>query len=561
MTIVQIAAVAAATVGIVDQDMLTVAEGFTRIRHQQIYESYDWTAAQDIISEAVTAQNYFIELPNAERVISARWASASGVTNFLDPVSESYLFESLPELIQELGRSQGTPKYYIARYLPETQNMAVAITPIPDADGSAIFLIKRKFDGSATEPLIPNIDETLVAFVVSDLWEFLRQVGKATAKRQEATALLQAVQQRDTPAPPKPRTSKILTASGSTLSELADSVCQITGQWTPDYRESVKERIRRNYQLLYDMYMLPESIIIGNVPLQPGQQQVVLPHLFDRVVAVRTNKGGPLTQVTPVENREIQYFFGTTYDIFEQNGEPVFYTMLPTLGTSSLPPFREPVQVASLANSQGGPLMRHPHPGANPDTGVEVFIKGESGGAEVNERVAIVDGATPGPGPTPIDAGWATSVYSYDTPLVITKPDTKGIIQVRGAISKLMLLEIGPEEHERKHLRIWLLPNLGSAGNVDVPGSVLVCGKRKMSPLIDEGDSPQLRNVSNILINATASDMLQVSNPDLSAKLAQQAAAQTQALITAETAQNAYTPRIVPFTENYNRRGYLTTIP
>lgn len=549
MNILQIAATACATVGIVDADTLTVAQGFARIRHQQIYEGFDWTAAQEIISKPVTAEDYSIDLPEAERVISARWTNGHGVSNFLDPVSESYLFESLPELIQDLGRGTGTPKYYIARWLPEQQHMGVGITPVPNEDGSVVFLIKRKFQSGGDTPLIPNIDEVLVAFVVSDLWEFLRQVGKAVEKRKEATALLQAAQQKDTPAPPQGRQSKFLTTNGATLGELTDSVCDIIGQWGVAIRESIKESIRREYETLWNLQLWPESLFVAIMPVSPDQMQIVLPHFFDRVIAVRTNVGGALTQASTLRYNDISYYFDVDKDVFEREGQPLGFSMLPSVATSTLLSFAE-----KLNFSSDSPL----------DTNVDIFVKGgvngviyndivrlaTSGGLEPSSRDSMAPAPIP-PNPEPlIQAPHAQTINSYDNVFTITKPETKGSIQVIGATSRKRLLTLTPTESERKHLRIWILPNLGTTGVSTSPGTVLVLGKCIMMPLLNEHDTPQLRNVSNILINAAASNiLLRLGNKDLGKELQNKAAALVQVFTKAETEQNAHEEIIVPYVE------------
>jgi hypothetical protein len=557
---------------------------FAKARHRLVFNSFDWTAAQDTVTIEVTLDQTGngpdvpvrppppipphvrppppIQPPppppgqggggddipvDAEKIISARF---NGV--FLDPVTASYIFESHPEMFI----NSGTPEFYWTRYLSDQQSTSVRLFPAPDTDGTLELLVKRRFDDSANELLIPNIEDVIITFVLADMWEFMRQLGIYAQKLTEAQALLTAAQQSDVPSTPKPRTSKNLTASGETLVELVDSVCDVIGRWEPDIRESTRDRIRRNYTQLWDTLMLPESLVIANVPIAPSQEQVILPYFFDRVIDVRTNQGGPITQATVLKQAEISYYFNVQKDIFEQAGDTFNYSMLSSVGCSVLPPFNEPVEVKSdAADPGGGPLMRHPHTHDNPDIGTQVFIKGESTGFEVSEIIKITKNGIPDlPGPLPIDQEdfiWDQGFKTYDTPLTISKEETLGIVTVRGATSKTVLVELGPKERERKHLRVWLLPNQspqGINGSVNQPGSVLILGKRRVSQLIDDLDSPQLRNISNILINAAAADMFdRLGNDAQATKYSAKTAAQIQTLVDADMKQSAYQPVITPY--------------
>lgn len=558
MTIEQIGGAAAVIVGLTGEDFdLAVAIGLTRVRHQQVYQSFNWKAAEDIITLPVEAENSLVEVPNAENVISARWEPTTGTTNYLDSVSETYLFESLPELVNEANGLTGVPLYYVSRFNPDTQAINLRITPTPNADGTLVLLIKRKFAAvpQSSEPLIPNIDEVLLQFVISDLWQYIRQVGMSGQILTEAKALLAAAQARDIPTVPKPRTSKNLTSSGDTLSEMTDAVCDIIGRWEPDIRESVRDRIRRNHKQLHDTLMLPESLVIANVQIEPEQEQVVLPAFFDRVLEVRTNSGGPLTQITPLKNREISYYFNVDKDIFERSGEPLFYSMLSNVAVEALSPFNEAILVSSDANNNGDPLT--PHPRGNPDAGAEILVKGLSLGKEYTETLTISAGLGSIPGPLYEDSFWkslASTAHTYDEPLTISKPDTVGSVTFYGGSSHTELLTLAPKEREKKCLRIWILPNKNpqdTVGDAYPTGSVLVLGKRRVSPLIKDLDSPLLRNVSGILINAAAGDMFdRLGNAEQSAKYSAKAAAQAQTLTDAETKQNAFHPIITPYADS-----------
>ena len=56
---------------------------------------------------------------------------------------------------------------------------------------------------------------------------------------------------------------------------MTDAVCTICGQWTPEYRQIIREFLRRNYQALYDVFLWPESLVVVRVPYTT--EQVIMP--------------------------------------------------------------------------------------------------------------------------------------------------------------------------------------------------------------------------------------------------------------------------------------------
>ncbi|HET7630231.1 MAG TPA: hypothetical protein VFK03_02555, partial [Candidatus Saccharimonadales bacterium] len=237
----------------------------------------------------------------------------------------------------------------------------------------------------------------------------------------------------------------------------------------------------------------------------------------------------------------------------------IFYSMLPSVATEVLPPHNEKLVITSYDKTfGGGPLTRHPRPDTH--FNFPAFVKGYSNGTEYAEKVDLITYAQQA-GPVSIKGSnsYGITENSYDTPLTISKPQTDVEMKVFGATSGMLLLTLPPGERERKHLRIAIYPNLnprGGSANVVDAGRALICGKLKVSPLLDDNDSPQLRNVNNILINAAAADIFdRLGNAEMAKKYQEKAAAQTEIFIKAETNQNAYQPKIVPYTENYRRCG------
>jgi len=83
---------------------------------------------------------------------------------------------------------------------------------------------------------------------------------------------------------------------------------------------------------------------------------------------------------------------------------------------------------------------------------------------------------------------------------------------------------------------------------------VLVLGKQRISQLLDDKDTAQIRNCENVLIDGAAADMLfQLGQADQATLLRQKANANMQTLIDAQTKQSTYQPRVLPYTEpNYD---------
>lgn len=553
MTFDDIVSLVCAKIGKTDTYAQARALDFVQRRHKQIWDSFDWTAAKTIVSPTPTTTTF--DVSNAEKVISARFNG-----EFIDPVTPSFIFESHPELIDDTGK----PLYYWSHY--DTTTSSLSITLYPGIDPAGVYagktldlLVKSSYNTSATTTFISNIDNALIAFVLADMWEFLRQLTKYQAKLQEAQALLTEAQNADSPSVPRPRSSKALTVNGSTLIEMVDSVCDIIGRWEPDIRESVKDRIRRNYDVLWNMQLWPDSLLFGNVDVSTTQSEIILPYYIDKVLGVRTNTGGSLVGAQPLTNVESPWFFGADYTIFEATGEPLYYNLVTPLANSAVIPAAEGVQIASTAGNPGGPLTRWGHNGES-DQGVEVFIRGEAAGVEYNEILRLpAGGQVPGPTFYNDTTVYAMSVHSYDKIYTFSKPVTNGVISMIGSSTFNAYGELQPWETERKHMRIEIRPNYSSNGVSSTPGSVLVCGKRKLAGLIDDNDSPLLRNAHQVLINGAAADMFdRLGSGDMATKYAQKAAAQTQILIDGEIKQNTVTPRVIPYVETSPDLGFYS---
>jgi hypothetical protein len=226
--------------------------------------------------------------------------------------------------------------------------------------------------------------------------------------------------------------------------------------------------------------------------------------------------------------------------------------MLPPIGVSALPPYTESLLFFLGTGDFGGRLTRFPH---FIQEHAEVFVKGETDGAEISETVDVsaVPGEVPGPLFDTAFAALPSTQFAYNTPITIAKPITRNDMVVYGASSKRVLLRLGAQERERKFMRLWLLPNNSANTDVTAAETYLVLGKRSISPLVADADTCQLRNVENILINGAAADMLdKIGNAALAATLRTKAAAASAIMVDGETNQNANNPVVIPYVEGFS---------
>lgn len=553
MTFTQIRDFCTAKVGKTDNYTKARCEDFIAARHRTIYESFPWKAAQTIVTLTAdgggnTSQTTIVAT-GLSHVISVRVKD-----ELLDPVATSYVFESAKV---DFDTPTNVPKFYDVFYSDTDQTPTIRFYPPLNIDENAgtltyevVVLGKLPLDDAATHVAIPHTENSLIAFVLGDLWEYMHQVAKAQAKFTEAQALLKEAQDSDTPASMRPRMSVSLTATGNSLAELTDSVCNIIGKFDPDTRISVKERIRRNYQLIADAALWPELSITAAVDVQ-NTDYVVLPPHFDKVIAVRTNTMADDLIHTPYQLKYMdqQLWFGINPEVFESQGQRVSYSMMPPSGIGVLmpPPGQQILFSLSAPVGQSGPDIPIP-PLITPER-IKVFIRGFHQGRELYETVTVVT-ATAGYHGPPDPVGTTVSANTYDDIVTLSKPITRGTLNANAFTTLLSLVELEPERREKRHIRLFLLPPDSAQVSTIKLKSVFVFGKMKIAPLVDDQDSCQIRDVENILINATAADLLfQLGQTDRAMMLKQKAEQNMQTLATAATTQSAYEPTILPYTE------------
>lgn len=496
---------------LLDATSQALCKGFVLARYDMIAGSFPWQDVQMTVEIALDEGENVKELPEGMvRVVSIR----SNHDTFLDPVTVSQLMQTDPTIFERVG----LPEVYIENFDSGENQRQITFYPKAQAPTDLLVVGRRKLPVLADddESVIRNIDNVLIAFGTFDMLQRMRQYEKAKVVLEEANALLQAAQNQETKQGNQPRQSKQLTVAGNSLAELTDAVCARTGQWGLDSVVLIKEFLRRQYQRVWDACNWSESTVIARV--NTDGSEIILPVYFDRVLGVRIG-----TETFQLAVIEPGLYFGIAPSIFEQTGAALSFSYLTSVGVAALPPTREKLSFSSAWGT---------------DT-QKIFVMGESRGSEVSETVTLQ-------GNVPVQ-----TINDYDTPLTVAKPLTHGDVTVTGATSGAQLQRILAGERERKHIRLWIQP-------VPSATTALVLGKRRIKPLVQSEDTPILRDVQDVLINAAAGDMFAKAGDKDSAASAREAAnTALKTLVDLETNQGSYSACVVPEVDGcYGEYGY-----
>lgn len=489
-------------VGTTDADSQATCKSFVQNRYQWIYYRSDWRDGRRRDTVAATAGTDSVALPSGvDRVLSIRYGD-----HFLDPVDDTFFVETDPGIFER----SGIPRYY-QEYTEDDATKRIRLYPIPAVDGSMLVIGKKALPALVNDadiPIIRGIDQVIIAYAEADMLEYHRQYGKGQQKFAEAEKLFTdavALEQQQTNVP---RRAKNLTVAGDSLAEMTDAVCARIGQWTPDVGIMVREFLRRAYIQAYDAYLWPESLVMARV--DSDGEQVILPWYFGAVIQCRADtKGATLGPV------DLSTYFVITPAIFEQmSGWPVAYSILTPVAVSRLPPIQERLAFVSSDPGDNTPIM----------------VRGETSGDIIIESVDLN-------GTSQVYSG-----YTYSTPLTVAKQLTLGDISIEGAASGADLGILRSYERERKRMRIWIQPASTTVHHC------LVLGKRIMRPLVQDEDTPGIRNIANYLIHMAVSESYtKLGNTQGAVDCKAKADASLQALIDLEVRQNSTGTRVIPW--------------
>lgn len=262
---------------------------------------------------------------------------------------------------------------------------------------------------------------------------------------------------------------------------------------------------------------------------------MILPEMIERVQAVRCN-GQKLNFVLPVTQMEF---------------DPTFFDS-PAAGQPRQ--FRNATQVATDVMTDGGRVQINSDQMG--DEGLSVFIRGEKSNAVVFETIKlnITNSSTQ-----------VASVNSYDYIYQAGKPATKGNIVFRQVSNNALLGQMAALSTTKQNTRI-VLTSAPDPLNSAYPFPMLTCCRMKCPGLVNDYDSPILRDVEFCLIEFVMADMLE-SQRQYGKAGAKLAIANTllDALKTSEQNIGAYLARIIPEADNVAVRGmgydWQNTIP
>lgn len=507
LTVLQMENQVAAKLGQSDTTSRSLIRTFIGNRCRMIYDAFPWRDSEMTATASLASTNVTTLPASMDRIIAIR----SNGDTFLDPINVNMLLQTDPTIFERVG----LPTVYEEYTDSSTNAKKVKVYPTPNTTVALFIVGKRTMpdltaDGDTS--ILRNIDNVLITYTMGDMLERQRQYEKAKSKFEEAGAMLEAAKALETGQANQPRRSKQMTVAGNSLSELTDAVCARTGQWSLDAIILIKDFLRRNYQMVWDSCNWSESTVMANVSTDGSE--IVLPVYFDRVISIRGDVNlGQLSIVEP------SLYFGIAPGIFEQTGSPLGFSYLAPVGVGILPPTREKLAIKSSSATDK----------------TNVFVMGESAGGHLSENV-VLNGTTE-----------VLTVNDYDVPLTVAKNVTAGDVRIRANTSNIVLETILAAERERKHMRLWIQPTPTATQ------TCLVLGKRTIKPLVQDEDTPMLRDIQGVLIAAASADMFSKMGSDKAASDArEQAKTALEGLITLETRQGAYSACVVPEVE-YSR--------
>jgi hypothetical protein len=442
----------------------------------------------------------------------------SNTNQYLDPVDSVMLTQYDPTIFERTG----DPTCYeeIANSTtPSTKQIKVFPTPSRSTDMLIVGIRKWVALSADSDVVVPRgIDNAIIALALSDALIRLRNYAKSDQKLQAGKQLLADAIAAERARANFPRRTKPLTVAGNSLAELTDAVAARTNQWTPESTVLIKEYLRRNYQRIYDSFLWAESVVVARV--STDGQQIIFPEYFQEVISVRLDDNSTASLVPA----DVALYFRIAPNIFETIGTSVNFSKLTAVATRILSPGREALTLKST----------------NPADICNVFIRGEESGHEASETV-VLQGITT-----------VNTVHTYDTVLTFSKPQTVGEIILTGAASSVELQRLLPNERERKQIRVWIQPNQATQ---DPATKLLALGKRTIQPLVQDEDTPIIRNIQDALITAACSNILAATDKTASDSFMAQSQAAVSALIDLERKQGANLQRIIPYVDP----GYAAT--
>lgn len=200
MTLTEIADYCTAKIGITDNNTVDLAKTFIKARWAMIWNAATWRQSRMEQTVSVTAGTQDVTLDsNFEYPTAARWAGNLE----LIPTNDLSAFSTNPAAYDQTG----TVAQYTQLPRDSSRNVVIRLLQKPDSTQNLLVIGKKKCPtlGDSDSPSLLGADETLCAFATGDLYQWLRQLGKAQMFFQEGTALLQKMTEIETAQVPEIR--------------------------------------------------------------------------------------------------------------------------------------------------------------------------------------------------------------------------------------------------------------------------------------------------------------------------------------------------------------------
>jgi hypothetical protein len=186
MTLGELKTFCTTKLGITDTAAKSVAGTFANARWKMIWDAQPWRQTRWQATISVPAGTQDVTLGTEfEFVTACRWKGQ----NELLPISDQAAFS-----INPAGYDQsGTPLGFAQIGKTTGGLVQIRLFQIPTETQNLLVLGKRKcieLTADSDTPLIPGIDPCLQAFVMGDLYQWIRQFSKAQVHYEEANALL-----------------------------------------------------------------------------------------------------------------------------------------------------------------------------------------------------------------------------------------------------------------------------------------------------------------------------------------------------------------------------------
>lgn len=186
MNLGQIKDYTAAMIGISDTATKAQAGEFAKARWRMIWNSQPWRQARWQQTVAVSSGTQDVTLESQfEFVTHCRWNGTVELT----PITDGTAMAANPQGFDQAG-AVGS---FAQLGKNSSGDVVVRLFGIPNESKNLLVLGKRKcveLSADGDTPLLPGVDECLIAYTLGDLYQWLRQMTKAGALYQEGAAHL-----------------------------------------------------------------------------------------------------------------------------------------------------------------------------------------------------------------------------------------------------------------------------------------------------------------------------------------------------------------------------------